>query len=116
MRNLKSGISLLEVVIAIQCTAILLALLCRVLPLARRQVREADQTLGSALAAHNVLEQYLPVAPREWPAEPIAVADTHYSVSLEAAPYEQDNNILLARATVWLGSEKTYVLETLVHP
>ena len=116
MKKLDRGVSLLEVVIAIQCTALLLALICRVLPLAGRQVREADRRLGGALAAQNVLEEYLVVAPREWPKEPVTRPDSRYQVLIEGVPFEEDSRLLRARATVLVGNEEVYRLETLVHP
>ena len=115
MRKLKRGISLLEVVVAMQCTALLLVLICRVLPLARRQVKEADQRLGGALAAQNVLEEYMAVPPGEWPRDPVSVVGTRYRVKLEALPYQENNKLTVASATVLVGEETAYHLETLVH-
>ena len=115
MKKSKRGISLLEVVIAMQCTALLLALICRVLPLARRQVKEADQRLGGALAAQNVLEEYMVVPPGEWPRDPVDVPGSQYKVKLEALPYPDSNKLVLASATVLVGEEAAYRLETLVH-
>ena len=115
MKKLSRGISLLEVVVAMQCTALLLVLICRVLPLARRQVKEADKRLGGALAAQNVLEEYMSVPPGEWPRTPLMIEGTRFRVKLEALPYRENNKLMLASATVLVGEEAAYHLETLVH-
>ena len=49
MRKTRVGASLLEIIIAMQITALLLALLCRVLPLARRQVRDTNLTMERSI-------------------------------------------------------------------
>lgn len=116
MKRISRGMSLLEVVVAIQCTAILLALICRVLPLARRQIKESDQRLGGALAAQSILEEFLAVSPEEWPKDPVRVPDTNLRVKIEALPYQEDARLLRAQVTVFAGNDSTYRLETLVHP
>jgi type II secretory pathway pseudopilin PulG len=111
-----SGVSLLEVIIAMQCTALLLVLVCRVLPLARRQVKEADLRLGSALLAQSVMEEYLTVPIPEWPRDPVSVSGEQRRVLVEALPWNGDSRLRLARVTVLLGEEERYRLETLVMP
>jgi type II secretory pathway pseudopilin PulG len=106
------GVSLLEIIIAMQITALMLALLCRVLPLARRQVRETEQKLGNAIAAQNVLEEYLVVPLEKWPREPIHLDG--YDAILTAVPWEQDSRMTLLSVSLTSGQVESYRLVTLV--
>lgn len=112
----RSGISLLEIVVAINCTALLMALLCQVLPLARRQMRDADLRLGSALLAQNALEEYITVPLAEWPREPVKLEGDWRDVQLQAVPWEVDSRLYKVSATVMIGKEERYCLETVVFP
>lgn len=115
LRNRRSrGVSLLEIIIAMQCMAILLVMLCRVLPLARRQTREADCGLRGAVLCQNALEEYMTVPLSQWPRDPVSVEGEPYKVRLEALPWEGASELRLARATLLLGEEEQYRLETAV--
>ncbi len=118
MKNLNNcrGISLMEIIVAMYCTALLLALVCRVLPLARRQCKEADLRLGGAIVAQNALEEYLTVKPEEWPHHPLPIPEDGRTIKIEALSWPNDVRLRLARVTVWVGEEETYRLETLVNP
>jgi len=113
MKSTRGG-SLLEIVIAIQCTALLMLFLSRTLPLARRQMRDADQKLGGALVAQNVLEKYMVVPTEEWPQEPIPVTGPGREVVLHLEPWAEDSRVHLARATVQNNGQVEYQLETVV--
>ena len=114
-RTSRRGISLLEIVIAMQCTALLLVMVCRVLPIARRQMREADQKLGSALICQNVLEEHLPVAIQEWPRERIPVEGQHYAYEIEAIKWNDSQQMMLAQVRLYSGEDEVYRLETGVY-
>ena len=43
------------------------------------------------------------------------VEGTRFRVKLEALPYRENNKLMLASATVLVGEEAAYHLETLVH-
>lgn len=116
MSSRSQGSSLLEIVIAINCTALLMAMLCQALPLARRQTREADLALGGALLASNALEMYMTVPISQWPADPITLAGDPRQVQLSAVPWEVDSRMFKASAVVLIGDEERYRLETLVFP
>jgi hypothetical protein len=115
MRNRRPGVSLLEIVIAMQCTALLLIVLCRVLPLARRQMKDADLQLGGAAIAQNVLEEHLTVPFVQWP-ESVSVPHSAHTVKLELTAWEQDSRMNLVRVSVLLHGQERYRLETLVRP
>ena len=106
MRRTRRGVSLLEIIIAMQITALLLALLCRVLPLARRQVRDTNLT-------QNVLEEYLVVSRDKWPGETFREAG--YDVLLSSKPWEEDSRLQLVTVTLMAGSIEQYRLQTLVE-
>jgi type II secretory pathway pseudopilin PulG len=106
------GLSLLEIIIAMQITALLLALLCRVLPLARRQVRDTNHKLGNAIAAQNVLEEYLVVPLDQWPYEP--VQRDGYQALLSVETWNQDSSMKLVTVTLITGQQESYRLDTLV--
>ena len=108
------GVSLLEIIVAMQCMAILLVMLCRVLPLARRQTKEADSRLRGAVLCQNALEEYMTVPLSQWPRDPVSVEGERYKVKLEALPWDGAPEIRLARATLLLGDEERYRLETAV--
>ena len=108
------GVSLLEIIIAMQCMAILLVMLCRVLPLARRQTKEADSRLRGAVLCQNALEEYMTVPLSQWPRDPVSVEGERYKVKLEALPWDGASELRLARATLLLGEEEQYRLETAV--
>ena len=114
MRRPLSGISLLEILVAMMCTALLLVMVCQVLPLARRQMKEADQKLGGALLAQNALEEYITVPLNEWPTDPIPVPGEHQTVRLEVLPWQSQPGLRLVRARVMVGDSERYSLETLV--
>lgn len=116
MKTRPCGTSLLEIVIAMSCTALLLAVLCQCLPLARRQNREAEMRLSGALLASNALETYMTVPLKEWPRESFSVPGDGRQVRLEAAPWATDSRLVLARATVLIGQEERYQLEVLLFP
>lgn len=117
MRRAKPrGVSLLEIIIAMQITALLLVMVCRVLPLARRQMREADRHLGGALICQSTLEEHLTIAVEQWPRERIQVADEPYQFEIEALEWEHSNQLKLAQVRLYLGEEEVYRLETAVLP
>lgn len=113
MRRTRRGVSLLEIIIAMQITALLLALLCRVLPLARRQVRDTNLKMERAILAQNVLEQYLVVSPDEWPGQTFREAG--YEVLLSSKPWDDDSRLRVVTVTLMAGSIEQYRLETLVE-
>ncbi len=114
MKKTKRAVSLIEIVIAMQCTALLLVMISRVLPLARRQVREADQRLGGVILAQNALEEYLTVPLDEWPSETLSIEGDQQQIQLELQPWDKDSRLQLARVKVMLAGEERYRLETLV--
>jgi type II secretory pathway pseudopilin PulG len=116
MSGSRRGISLLEIVVAMNCTALLMAMLCQVLPLARRQMQEAEARLGGALLAQNALEHYMTVPIAEWPSQPVTLAGDWREVQLTVAPWSGDSRLYLASATVKIGAEERYRLETLIFP
>ena len=113
MRRTRRGVSLLEIIIAMQITALLLALLCRVLPLARRQVRDTNLRMERAILAQNVLEEYLVVSRDKWPGETFREAG--YDVLLSSKPWEEDSRLQLVTVTLMAGSIEQYRLQTLVE-
>lgn len=115
MRRIR-GMGLLEIVVAINCTALLMAMLCQVLPLARRQMRDADLRLGGALLAQNALEQYMTVPISEWPKGPFTMPGDWRQVQLTAVPWPVDKRMILASAVVIIGEEERYRLETVIFP
>lgn len=108
------GVSLLEIIIAMQCTALVLVMLCRILPLARHNYRQAQETLQGALMTQNALEEFMVVPLAQWPRDPIAVAGSPYQIRLEALPWEPNAKLRLARATLLDGEREVYRLETAV--
>lgn len=106
------GVSLLEIIIAMQLTAMLLALLCRVLPLARRQVRDTDQSLGNAILAQSVLEEYLVVPWEKWPTETFSYEGRE--VLLSAENWKLDSTMRVVSVCLQVDQVETYRLETLV--
>ena len=115
MKKRRLGVSLLEIVIAMQCTALLLIVLCRVLPLARRQMKDAERQLDGAVLAQNVLEEYLTVPFHQWPEE-VAILNSTQKAKLELLPWEVDSRMRLVRVTLCSPEGEGYRLETLVRP
>lgn len=112
MKETRGGVSLLEIIIAMQITALILVMLCRILPLARRQVRDTDQKMSGAIVTQNVLEEYLIVPLESWPDEP--VDRDGFQVRLSHLPWEQDSSMTLVSCAVLSGEVETYRLQTLV--
>ena len=112
----QRGVSLLEIIIAMQITAILLVMVCRVLPLARRQMREADRQLGGALHCQSVLEEYLTVAVEKWPRERMPVADGSYQFEIEALEWKHSEQLRIAQVRLYIDEDEVYRLETAVMP
>ena len=108
--------SLLEMVMAIFLVALVLAMLCQIIPLARLQARQADRQLGGALLAQNVLETYLVEPAESWPNEPFQADDGPLRARLERLPWQNRPGIMLARVSILNGEEEVYRLETLVIP
>jgi type II secretory pathway pseudopilin PulG len=106
-------VSLLEIIIAMQITALLLALLCRVLPLARRQVRDTNLKMERSILAQNVMEEYLVVSPEKWPNEPFR--QDGYEVHLSTEPWPEDSRLQLMTVSLKAGTDEQYRLETLVE-
>ena len=111
MRKTRVGASLLEIIIAMQITALLLALLCRVLPLARRQVRDTNLTMERSILAQTVMEEHLVVAPEKWPGE--TFRKDGYEVSLSSIPWPEDSRLQLVTVRLMAGTDEQYRLETL---
>jgi hypothetical protein len=107
---------LLEIVVAINCTALLMALLCQVLPLARRQMHDAEVRLGGAMLAQNALEQYITVTVADWPTSPITLEGDWRQVQLSAVPFEDNPGMLKATAVVLIGGQARYTLQTVIFP
>lgn len=116
MKNGCKALSLVEIVVAMNCTALLLAVLCASLPLARRQMHEADIRLGGALLAQSAIEQYLTVPLDQWPSEPITLPGDWRSVELKAVPWPADSRLVKVSAVVKIRGEERYRLETVVFP
>lgn len=116
MKKSCRAMSLAEIVVAMNCTALLLAVLCACLPLARRQMREADIRLGGALLAQSALEQYLTVPLNQWPQDPITLPGDWRQVELQTAPWPADPRLVRVRAVVKIRGEERYRLETVVFP
>ena len=113
MKKTRLGVSLLEIIIAMQITALLLALLCRVLPLARRQVRDTNLKMERSILAQNVMEEYLVVAPEKWPGE--TFRQDGYEVQISSIPWPQDSRLQLVTVSLTAGTEEQYRLQTLVE-
>lgn len=112
----KHGISLVEIVVAINLTAMLMALLCGTLPMARRQLHETEVRLGGALLAQNVLEEYMTVPLEDWPTQPFTVDGDWRKVQLSYASWESSDKLMLATVVVLAGPQERYRLETVIFP
>jgi hypothetical protein len=117
VKNCKLGLSLLEIIMAINATALLMALLCQTVPLARRQLHETEVRMSGALLAQNAIEEYLTVPLAEWPQQPIRMEGDWRTVRLTYQPWQGESGqasdkLVRVTAVVLAGQEERYRLET----
>jgi hypothetical protein len=112
--NRTRAISLIEIVMAINATALLMALLCQLLLLPRRQLHETEVRLGGALLAQNALEEYMTVPLDEWPTEPFRMEGDWRKIQLSWQPWNNSARLVRATAVVLSGDEERYRLETVL--